>query len=48
LKFTEFKKEYKKRYQKETPSNEFIEWLIGYSEGVGSFVVNKRGECGFI
>ncbi len=48
LKQTEFKKEYKKRYQKETPSNEFIEWLIGYSEGVGSFVVNQRGECGFI
>jgi len=30
------------------PSNEFLTWLIGFTEGEGSFVVNNRGDLAFI
>jgi hypothetical protein len=29
---------------KPQPSREFLEWLIGFTEGVGSFIVTKRGD----
>ena len=31
-----------------TPSNEFLTWLIGFTEGEGSFIVNNRGDLAFI
>ena len=30
------------------PSNEFLTWLIGFTEGEGCFVVNNRGDLAFI
>ena len=30
------------------PSREFLEWLIGFTEGDGSFITTVRGECMFI
>ena len=29
------------------PSNEFLEWFIGFSEGEGSFILAKRGDLSF-
>jgi len=31
-----------------TPNSSFLEWLIGFAEGDGSFVVNKRGDLAFV
>ena len=31
-----------------TPSNEFLTWLIGFTEGDGSFIVNNRGDLAFV
>lgn len=33
---------------KELPSDDFLYWLIGFTEGDGSFVINKRNELSFI
>jgi hypothetical protein len=30
------------------PDNKFLEWLIGFSEGEGSFIVSKRGDLAFV
>ena len=30
------------------PSNKFLAWFIGFTEGEGSFVVNNRGDLAFI
>lgn len=30
------------------PSDKFLTWLIGFTEGEGSFVVNNRGDLAFI
>lgn len=30
------------------PSKEFLTWLIGFTEGEGSFIVNKRGDLCFV
>lgn len=30
------------------PSNNFLEWLIGFSEGEGSFILAKRGDLAFV
>ena len=30
------------------PSPDFLNWLIGFSEGDGSFIVNKRGDLHFV
>ena len=30
------------------PSNKFLEWLIGFSEGEGSFILAKRGDLAFV
>ena len=30
------------------PSEKFLTWLLGYTEGEGSFIVNKRGDLAFV
>lgn len=30
------------------PSKEFLAWLIGFTEGDGSFIVNNRGDLAFV
>jgi hypothetical protein len=30
------------------PSDKFLTWLIGFTEGEGSFIVNNRGDLGFV
>lgn len=30
------------------PSNKFLEWFIGFSEGEGSFILAKRGDLAFV
>jgi len=30
------------------PSSKFLEWLIGFSEGEGSFILAKRGDLSFV
>lgn len=40
---------YKKHYPNaEAPSKTFLEWLVGFAEGDGSFTVNSRGTSTFI
>lgn len=34
--------------KKEIPSDLFLYWLIGFGEGDGSFIINKRNELSFI
>jgi hypothetical protein len=47
--FIPFKQKYVKLFPNSTlPSDDFLYWLIGFTEGDGSFVVNKRGELAFI
>lgn len=51
--FTSFKKGLSLYYKenninKEIPSDEFLTWLIGFSEGDGCFTVNNRKELSFI
>ena len=41
-KFTEYYPKMKK------PSNNFLEWFIGFSEGEGSFILAKRGDLAFV
>jgi hypothetical protein len=49
FKFSAFQTLYKQRYpNNETPSQEFLEWLVGFTEGDGSFSVNSRGTSIFI
>lgn len=38
----------KKENQLPLPTENFLCWLIGFTEGDGSFVVNKRGDLAFI
>ena len=30
------------------PSENFLTWLVGFTEGEGSFIVNNRGDLGFV
>ena len=30
------------------PTNKFLEWFIGFSEGEGSFILSKRGDLAFV
>lgn len=47
--FNNFYVLYKKQYPNaEAPSQPFLEWLIGFSEGDGSFTINSRGSSVFI
>lgn len=51
--FSIFKDKLQKYYDKQNiktkiPSEEFLTWFIGFSEGDGSFVVNKRNQLSFI
>lgn len=47
--FNKFISEYKKLYPLNLePSKEFLEWLIGFSEGDGSFILAKRGDLSFV
>jgi hypothetical protein len=39
--FENFKNNYKLHSDKKIPSNKFLTWLIGFTEGDGSFVINK-------
>lgn len=32
----------------EIPSNKFLTWLVGFTEGDGSFIVNNRGDLAFV
>lgn len=44
-----FYTKYKSLYgDRALPSEEFLTWLIGFTEGDGSFIVNKRGDLAFI
>lgn len=46
--FEPFKKKFTEFYpNSQVPTNEFLEWFIGFSEGDGCFVVTKRGEFYF-
>ncbi len=40
--FEGFKNKYKLYYDNKCPSDQFLIWLIGFTEGDGSFVVSKR------
>jgi len=47
--FNNFYVLYKKQYPNaEAPSQLFLEWLIGFAEGDGSFTINSRGSSIFI
>jgi hypothetical protein len=47
--FTNFYSLYTKRFPNtEVPSQSFLEWLIGFTEGDGCFTVNSRGTAVFV
>lgn len=48
--FTLFHDKYNKyfNYSRTLPENEFLTWLIGFIEGDGSFVINKRNDLSFV
>jgi len=47
--FTLFYTKYKALYSdRPLPSKEFLSWLIGFTEGDGSFIVNERGDLAFV
>jgi hypothetical protein len=47
--FSTFHEKYKSHFpNKEVPSNAFLTWLIGFTEGKGSFIVNNRGDLVFV
>jgi hypothetical protein len=47
--FLIFKSSYKIQFpNKEIPDDNFLEWLVGFTEGDGSFVINHRNELAFI
>lgn len=51
--FLNFKTELKNYYDRnninnDLPTDDFLYWFIGFSEGDGSFVINKRKELSFI
>ena len=49
FRFNTFYVLYKKYYPNtETPSQSFLEWLVGFTEGDGSFIINSRGTSIFI
>lgn len=46
--FSLFKSQYLSLVGKSAPSDQFLTWLIGFSEGDGSFVVARRGDIYFV
>ncbi len=47
--FTAFYSKFKEYYPNvRIPSYNFLEWLIGFSEGEGSFILAKRGDLAFV
>ncbi len=47
--FLIFKSNFKKTFpDKNIPDDSFLQWLIGFTEGDGSFVINHRKELSFI
>lgn len=49
FRFNTFYSLYAKQYpDAEAPSLSFLEWLVGFAEGDGSFVVNSRGTAIFV
>lgn len=47
--FSKFKVELNKIYPEiKLPSDEFLQWLIGFSEGECSFILAKRGDLSFV
>ncbi len=51
--FTKFKEKLRTYYLDNNidivlPSDEFLFWLVGFTEGDGSFIVNKRNELSFV
>ena len=47
--FNNFYTLHKKQYPNaEAPSQSFLEWLVGFAEGEGSFIVNSRGNSIFV
>ena len=47
--FNLFSAKYKEYYPNNTlPSEEFLKWFIGFSEGEGSFIMAKRGDLSFV
>lgn len=39
---------YKKKIGKKVPNKDFLEWFIGFTEGDGCFIINKRKNQSFI
>ena len=48
FKFTSFNYKFESKYNRPAPSKEFLEWLIGFTEGDGSFVTTSRNSTSFI
>ena len=46
--FLNFNREYCTHISENLPNKEFLTWLIGFSEGDGSFIVSKRGDLSFV
>jgi cytochrome c oxidase subunit 1 len=47
--FNSFHKNYATKYpNRPLPSNEFLEWFIGFTEGDGNFTVTNRGDLCFV
>src|SRR6266487_4797660 len=48
--FSLFKEKYNNYFQnsKKLPSDEFLTWLIGFTEGDGSFVITNRNDLIFV
>jgi hypothetical protein len=49
FRFNTFYKYYNNRFPNaEVPNQSFLEWLVGFAEGDGSFIVNNRGTAIFV
>jgi LAGLIDADG endonuclease len=47
--FTSFYSKFSEYYpNSKQPKQQFLEWLIGFSEGEGSFILAKRGDLAFV
>jgi hypothetical protein len=47
--FTPFYSKFREYYPNlKQPTNKFLEWFIGFSEGEGSFILAKRGDLAFV